>query len=323
MPLQDRTKINLEGSRYLDLAEQMISAKGIPLTGSQIIDFASKHGVLPYESYDTIVKTLQARIAEDITRYRKKSRFIRTGIGTYFLHRLAGQKTVFGEVKWSPGRAPREKPEHPHRILTVSQDSLSPGYILKDWDETNNILGQGQYDYQSEIRPGFVAVVTGVVLKWRRKVFSYRVGVHTHFEKIVGDNSIILRKFLDEFDLDFFETDGAGVTSSTARTVLPVLAAGRRSRLENGRLSKEERLKFFQVSEMMTDKTAMLSSSTGCFLLMSSIDLSSEYSVKPKTQRRLELNGANWKDLTGLEREVDDEDSLYFMSSSGLTENRH
>jgi hypothetical protein len=58
----------LEGSKYLDLAEKVISVRGIPLTGPQIIEFADQHEVLPYESYQTIVKTLQARIAEDISK---------------------------------------------------------------------------------------------------------------------------------------------------------------------------------------------------------------------------------------------------------------
>lgn len=95
-------KVNLQGSKYLELAERIISARGTPLTGTQIINFANEHGVMPYENYDTVVKTLQARISEDIARYRKKSRFLRTGIGIYFLRRLAVQNTVFGEIKWSP-----------------------------------------------------------------------------------------------------------------------------------------------------------------------------------------------------------------------------
>ena len=108
--------MTVEESKYLTLAERMISAWGIPLTGSQIIDFASEYQMFPYKSYDTIVKTLQARIAEDIARYRNRSRFIRTGIGTYFLRTLVGKPTIYGEVRWSAARAPREKPEHPHEL---------------------------------------------------------------------------------------------------------------------------------------------------------------------------------------------------------------
>ena len=33
----------MEGSRYLELAERIISARGIPLTGTQIIEFV-RHG---------------------------------------------------------------------------------------------------------------------------------------------------------------------------------------------------------------------------------------------------------------------------------------
>lgn len=305
----------MEGSKYLELAETIISARGVPLSGAQIIDFAREYGVLPYDNYGTIVKTLQARIAEDIAKHRNSSRFIRTGIGTYFLSRLVGKPTAFGEVKWTPTRASREKPEHPHRILTVPQSAIPPGYFVQGWGDTNRILDQGRYDYQSEIQTGYLPVVTGVILKWRRKVFSYQVGVHTHFDRTVGSNTILLRKFLDEFDLDFFEIDGTGATSSTARTALPVLSAGRRSRLQSGQLREEEKLQFFHVSELLANKTAMHSKSFECFQLVSSIDLSSKYSMQPKSQRRLELNRAGWNEVCCIKNTLDDEDSLTLLSS--------
>lgn len=97
-----------EGSRYLNLAEKIISARGIPLTGSQIIDFAEEYDALPFESYQTIVKTLQARISEDIAGQRNKSRFVRTGIGRYFLRRLAVGRVGYGGGNWLRDRGPEQ-----------------------------------------------------------------------------------------------------------------------------------------------------------------------------------------------------------------------
>jgi hypothetical protein len=308
--------VAVEESRYLVLAERMISARGIPLTGSQIIDFANDYQMLPYQSYDTVVKTLQARIAEDIARNRNRSRFIRTGIGTYFLRSLVGKPTIYGEVRWSAHRAPREKPEHPHRILTIPRGSIGRSHFRLGWEEATKILEKGKYDYQSEVGKEYVPVVTAVALNWRKEFFTFKVGIHTHFEDISGKRSVLVRKFLDEFDLDLFETDGTGATSSTARAALPVIAHGRRTRLEAGKLTRREELQFFQVAGVLSKKAVVFSGSTDCLLLISVIDLTNIYEMHPPTHRRLELNQAAWTALDYLEETLDDEDSQHAVLMS-------
>lgn len=303
----------LEGSRYLSLAEKIISVRGIPLTGSEIIEFAAEYDELPYDSYQTIVKTLQARIAEDISKNRSKSRFFRTGIGKYFLTRLAKNRKGYGSNNWLRIVTPRCKPEHPHRILTIPSELVPDNYFEKGWRDVNTILEHGIYDYQSEIRTGFLPVVTGVALSWNKDIFSFRVGVHTHFESLVGSRSILLRKFLDEYDLDMFETDGTGATSSTARAVLPALIEGRRARLENGRLNQAETLQFHQVSSLLKDKAALKQEQIPSLTLVSKVDLTSLYGRPPTTQRRLEVNDPRWFSKKELDRLVDDNASQLLL----------
>lgn len=311
----------MEGSKYLNLAERIISARGVPLTGPQIIEFANKHDVLPYGSHETIVKTLQARISEDIAKFRRKSRFLRTGIGTYFLQSLANQPTIYGKIRWTEARSARSKPEHPHRILTVPSDKLTSNYLQTGWETIAKLLEQGSYAYQSEIMPGYVPVATGVSLSWHKKILTYEIGVHTHFEKIVGQRTTILRKFLDEYDLDMFETDGTGATSSTARTILPILTDGRRTRLENGKLTKRERLQFFQVAKLLSLKSALWSEKTGCFVLLSLVDLSNIFPSIPDTKRRLEQNNVKWVNKVDGRNFIDERDSMKFISSLCPIEN--
>ncbi|MGJ8530151.1 hypothetical protein [Maritalea sp.] len=283
----------MEGSKYLNLAEKIISVRGIPLTGAQIIGFAEEYNALPYESYNTIVKTLQARIAEDIAKHRTKSRFVRLGIGVYFLSRLVDSRQT-SHKSWLKSHYSRKKPDHPHRILTVPRKLVSRQYREKGWRSVTEILKQGKYDYQSEIEQDYIPVVTGVALQWQLYHLYFRVGVHTHFTDLTGSHSILLRKYVDEFDLDLFETDGTGATSSTARAALPVLAPGRRSRLENGRLRESERVRFYQVADLLKKQMVSLSQSTDSLTLISTIDLSSAYAHLPRIQRRLEVNDANW-----------------------------
>tara|TARA_R110001599_G_scaffold119825_2_gene290600 strand:- start:2477 stop:3418 length:942 start_codon:yes stop_codon:yes gene_type:complete len=313
----------LEGSKYLELAERIISARGVPLTGHQIIDFANKFDALPYGSYGTIVKTLQARIAEDIAKNRRKSRFLRTGIGTYFLQSLAEQHTIYGKIKWTGSRAARTKPEHPHRILTVPRQRIPSDLFREGWEEVADILAQGIYAYQSEIEPDHVSVVTGVVLSWRSNMLTYQLGVHTHFENMVGQRTAIFRKFLDEFDLDLFETDGTGATSSTARTILPVLSNGRRARLESGKLTETEQLQFFQVAEHLTGKSALWSEKMDCLVLLSIADISEIFPTRPETKRRLEQNDATWVKDTNAYSVINEDDSIRLISSLGLIESDH
>lgn len=291
----------LEGSRYLNLAERIISVRGIPLTGAQIINFAEEYNALPYDSYNTVVKTLQARLAEDIAKHRNKSRFVRVGIGVYFLRRLAGEGTRLGYKPWLKPHYSRKKPEHPHRILTVPRELVSSQEKSRGWQCVKDILKVGKYDYQSEINIDYLPVVTGVGLRWKHRYLVFRVGVHTHFKSLTGSTSILLRKYVDEFDLDLFETDGTGATSSTARAALPVLAPGRRSRLENGRLRDEEWVRFYQVADLLKDQMVTFSHSTGSLTLVSTIDLSSEYAFLPKIQRRLDVNHADWTEVQELD----------------------
>lgn len=303
----------LEGSRYLDLAERIISVRGIPLTGAQIIDFAEEYNALPFEKYNTIVKTLQARIAEDIAMHRNKSRFVRMGIGVYFLRRLAGEDRRTGFKPWLKPQYSRRKPEHPHRILTVPRELVSSNYQSIGWRNVAEILKKGKYDYQSEIESEYLPVVTGVALQWEFQYLFFRVGVHTHFRSLTGLYSILLRKYVDEFDLDLFETDGTGVTSSTARAALPVLAPGRRSRLENGRLRESERVRFYQVADLLRNQMVAFSHRTGSLTLISTMDLSTVYKRLPVTQRRLEVNHANWTAMHRLDAVEFEADSSWHV----------
>jgi len=309
----------LEGSKYLNLAEKIIGVRGIPLTGAQIIGFAEEYNALPYESYNTIVKTLQARIAEDIAKHRTKSRFVRMGIGVYYLSRLADSRQI-AYKSWLKPHYSRKKPDHPHRILTVPRKLVSKAYLEKGWRNVTGILRQGKYDYQSEIERDYLPVITAVALRWQLYHLYFRVGVHTHFTNLTGSHSFLLRKYVDEFDLDLFETDGTGATSSTARAALPVLAPGRRSRLENGRLRESERVRFYQVADLLENQMVTLSPSTDSLTLISTIDLTSAYAHLPRIQRRLEVNDADWIIAQKLDTVELEADSNWHVGNSRIAE---
>ncbi|ADE86657.1 conserved domain protein [Rhodobacter capsulatus SB 1003] len=262
------------GSQYLNLAEKIIDARGIPLTGAEIISFAENYNALPYENYETIVKTLQARIAEEILSNRGHSRFIRTGVGKYFLRNLHRQSHPWIRERNFNYLGRRAKPEHPYRILIIPRSLASKVDAIVDWASASALFAEASYSYQSEIPEGSVPVVTAPMLKWNELFFSFSVGAHTHFNPIISKRTALLRKFLDEYDLDLFEVDGSGATSSTARAVLPVLLNGRRHRLEHGKLMPEEKIYFYQVADLLSNRFAFYSAETDAFVMVSLLDIS-------------------------------------------------
>lgn len=308
----------MEGSRYLDLAERIIAARGIPLSGGEIIGFAQEYDTLPYERYQTIVKTLQARITESISTHRNRSRFLRVAPGKYFLRRLAESDSLYSKKNWIESNTPRRKAEHPHRILTVPCRAFSAQLVDGNWDTISKLMELGVYDYQSEIKEGYIPVVTCVALYWRQQFYTFQVGVHTHFDSLSGKRSVFLRKFLDEYDLDLFETDGSGATSSSVRAVLPAIAKGRRSRLEHGKLNKYEELRFYEASELLAGQCSFISDDRESVIFASLLDLSTVCRDKPETYRRLEMNDARWQLASGLVGAFDQDSTVFlerFMSS--------
>jgi hypothetical protein len=82
-------------SAYLDIAEQVLTARKRPLAAKVILDAAYRDGLVPDHLYGvTQHKTLQARISEDILEFREQSRFFRTEPGKFFLTKFLADASI-------------------------------------------------------------------------------------------------------------------------------------------------------------------------------------------------------------------------------------
>lgn len=80
---------------YLDIAHQVLSAARRPMSAKAILAAAHRAELVPLHLRGrTQVKTLQARLSEDILYRRSASRFFRTEPGQYFLCELISDPTI-------------------------------------------------------------------------------------------------------------------------------------------------------------------------------------------------------------------------------------
>lgn len=273
---------------YINAAEAVLQLRGVPLTADEIIQDGRLLGVLPQQTYPTIHKTLQARIAEDIARLQGRSRFVRTGTGTYFLRRLLADTTVFGAVRLKQVRRGRAKPEHRARLLVVKRDNLAALEGLEGMDERLNIVSSnGAYIYAKTLNSDFVPVICATALCFREKRFVYSCGQHSYFQRLTGLQSILVRRFVDEFDLDLFYHEPIGVAQASVRSIWPLIESGRPSASLDGVPDLAKGLKILKVAyERQNDSIS----------IVCKIDLDQVFESLPLLARRMEFRMARWAD---------------------------
>lgn len=87
-------------SAYLDTAETILMHLKHPMTAKAILKVAYENELMSSSLYGkTQHKTLNARLSEDILKYKKKSRFFRTEPGTFFLRQFLDDKSVPAQYK--------------------------------------------------------------------------------------------------------------------------------------------------------------------------------------------------------------------------------
>lgn len=209
---------------YLQLAQEVIRARGKPLSAKSILAEARRFGLMPdHLTGSTMHKTLQARISDDINSHQENSQFYRVGVGTYFLRELAFDPTLPKDLlqeKPPPGRVrsieesrilhSRTPPARSDLTIVDVSDALS-------WIERHNGFRYAHNRLPSETRIG-----TFTIVRWGRKVFLHDLGKFSYFfsEDSPEQSTIGLRRYIDEFDDDIFKAVEFGIDFSSAREVI-------------------------------------------------------------------------------------------------------
>jgi hypothetical protein len=209
---------------YLQLAEEVLRARGKPLSAKLILSDAKRFGLLPeHLSGDTMHKTLQARISDDINILRKKSRFYRVGIGKYFLRELSLDSTLpasmrrESEPKGRVRSIRNSRLLHSHNPFRKTNEKLLDSKTALGWINERNA-----FKFAGDMSDGEILVGAFTIVRINDAIFLYELGKFSHFysEDAPKSSSIGLRSYVDEFDDDIFKVAELGMDFAAVREVM-------------------------------------------------------------------------------------------------------
>lgn len=209
-------------SSYLEAARRILLARARPSSAQDILRDVVKFELLPPGlSGETMHKTLQARIAEEISENKEDSAFYRTAPGMYFLRELASDPTFSYSGVSELEATGRRRPSSTGRVLHLHMIQAANE---TDWLDTSETLAQlserGIYAELGGAPRGAIPIATFSILCSNGKYLTHVVGKHSMFPRSVGRLSIGFSRYLDEFDRDLFSSDDLGVDMSAAREIL-------------------------------------------------------------------------------------------------------
>ncbi|MCO6051395.1 winged helix-turn-helix domain-containing protein [Mesorhizobium sp. RP14(2022)] len=204
-------------SRYLKIAEQVLLARGQPMSAQHIMESAKRFDLLPRQfSGSTMQKTLQARIAEDIFTHKSRSKFYRTGQGIYFLRSKANSPELNERLTAEHTTNTRRQPLNRHRILHIPHSSRAEVDFVSIDGMRADILSSDYLYLRSDtlLYPAFVFTIVAT----ETHILTCRVGKYSNTGDISGMISGGLRRFIDEFDLDLIDGEITGEIRSSIRS---------------------------------------------------------------------------------------------------------
>lgn len=291
---------------YLQLAEEVLRARGKPLSAKLILFEAKRFGLLPeHLSGSTMHKTLQARISDDINILRKKSRFYRVGIGKYFLRELSQDTTLPISMRRESEPKGRVRSIRNSRLLHSQNPSRrSNTKLLESKSALAWIKERNAFKFAGDLNDGEVLVGTFTVVRVNGSVLLYQLGKFSHFytDNCQKSSSIGLRSYIDEFDDDIFKVAELGMDFAAVREVMRNLEVTIDGAKVDDRYFRQNMKVLGAVIE---DETKSL-----FFIVQVLLQLPSPYEIKflkrkdVRQPRLLPLEGVNQLELDELSRLV-------------------
>jgi HB1, ASXL, restriction endonuclease HTH domain len=269
---------------YVIIAQKVLEARGRPMTAQQILFDAQRFGFLPKHLFgETMPKTLQARISDEIKNNRDGAIFYRTKPGTYFLRNRGNGSKSSDPPRFGKSSRPRIQPLPDCRILYANAPKSSFAKEFMDWPQTLDLLEQrSQYAFISEAPDTSYSVQTFSIVRRDTQVVCYTLGSHSHFQDSVGRKTIGFRRYVDEFDADFFYESPYGVELSAARELLKFLS-----------LSDYAGNDVF-ISQHLTALGSIVDHDIQAILLVQLLDLSAAHNLTVKFRRRKGIRSPSW-----------------------------
>lgn len=282
---------------YLNLAKIILETRGHPMSAQQILQDAEKYDLLPTHLFgDTMHKTLQARIGEEISMNRSKSLFCRTKIGAYFLRSFLDKKRKHDTSLKEFNPKLRIRPLPNYRILFSSAPINGRYIFFQNTTETISLFDQNtSYFFLDEAPFDFFKVQTFSIICKNDFAVEYTLGKHSYSEDFIGLPTIGFRRYVDEFDTDLFINDPFGIDLNSARELLRFLSL------------RDYSLDDVFIRDRMIFIGSIIDPIRRSISIIQKLDISHTDNINIRFKRRLDIRLPKWKSLEAIDTtKIDD-----------------
>lgn len=195
------------------------------MSAQEIIEVSKKYRLLPEHLHgQTMHKTLQARLSEDIIDNRFRSQFYRVSSGIFFLREFIDDLNTNDEYKKEFHAPRRQAAPRQQRVLCVPRKyiKIGRGYYFNDC-EAAELFRSNHATYlrknEAEIDDDTVQAMTFTIVLDRKNVLMHRVGKFSEFFNFSEGRTIGFRSNVGEFDIDLLNDDMIGVKRNASRVI--------------------------------------------------------------------------------------------------------
>lgn len=207
---------------YLTIAAAVLRDAKQPLSAQQILKIAFSRQIVPEQLYGkTQYKTLHARIAEEISKNKLRSEFIRTSPGRFYLRRLIGTTGGRNSSLREFIAPPRSDQLKNFQVLCIQNERVKR--ICDFHGNVTSIRNISEYDLKyyklsSKQMKGEVALKIFVIIKTSNGVF-----VHKHNRSYISEldnvQSLGVIGYIKLEDRTLFSSDPFGLTEAASRVM--------------------------------------------------------------------------------------------------------
>lgn len=284
---------------YLEIAQRILRASRRPMTATGILEAAYAAAIVPKHLYGkTQVKTLRARLSEDVLR-SKHSAFFRTEPGYFFLNELVSDPRVPDKYKEKFEARRRTRDLHIAPFLAVDADYVAGRGkgLLSDWHgfvKTAESCNAIHYLQSRKETDKALVVWTFSVVRRGTEVLSYRTGRYrSDAETFANKRTIGFPGVVNFYDRTLFSGGDYGAKENALGAILSDLDISAVA-VHGEKLPDPEPRFAMQVHR-----------DDGQEVLLIVMDWTCPSWFEPTT-RRLSLNDPRWLDLRVPPNDIDD-----------------
>lgn len=212
---------------YLEIAEKVLHSAKRPMSPKGIVDAAYRARIVPSHLFGkTQHKTLQARLSEDILRFRNGSKFYRTEPGMFFLSALVSDPEVPEKFKqpFSARRRTRDLMREPVLALKYSffksrscEPQLNWIELLRDAEKADAVKFVDARSPQEDC----AIVWSFSVVRRSHFALSYRIGRYRDDrDNFANRRTVGFPGLVGISDQSLFSMEDYGATNSALEAVL-------------------------------------------------------------------------------------------------------